>query len=346
MDALPMSDYEPVHTQALRWKNVLELPDPRLARILGLAQKMLQVPIALIQVTGGDEGLRRVQCAPGLGAGEASQAEAFCTAAPHALTPLIVADLAEDRRFQDDPRVNCASAVRFYASLPLRAPDATILGTFSLMDHCPREFSEIQKEVLEDLAELAASELRHRALETIDEVTNLSNRRGFLFIGGQVLALRNRSGEPSTLVSLQLDGLRSVDGGDRPRERAHVMREFGRLLLESFRDSDVVARLQANEFCVLLSPERHDDVAIPIGRLEAAIDTWNRAKSGTQKIAFRYDLMDFDAEQDQNLPGLLAAAEAEAGAKSDQQAEVPPAIGGSVSLLRLLEKRQRRVDRP
>ena len=67
------------------------------------------------------------------------------------------------------------------------------------------------------------------------------------------------------LVSLEL---RTADGMHGPAGRDSVRREFARILGNSFRDSDVVARLGDDEFCVLLSPQLPDDVDIPIGRLE------------------------------------------------------------------------------
>ncbi len=324
--------YEPAHTRALRWRNAIELPDARFARLLRLTQKMLDVPIARLCLQTDDD-LPRVQGTSDLDVGEIRRVASFCEAVPREERATIVEDVARDERFAG---VAAESDIRFYAGHRLEAPDGGFLGTLCLMDRRPRELSATETELLADIAEMAQSELHQRALETIDEVTKLSNRRGFLFIGSRALALRDRAGEPVALASFELADLRAVDLGYSSLERGSVLREFGRLLTESFRDSDVVARLCDNQFCALVSPDRPDDVQIPLDRLQEAVDRWNRSTNGARKIRYRHHVIDFDSEQDHDLEGLLAAAAEETAAMPSSDREIPPSIGGGVSLLRQL----------
>lgn len=336
MNAQPTPNHEPSHARALRWMNTPEMPDRRVAQVLRLVQVSLDVPVVFVSLESEDGPL--VQAGPGITDEEVAEAVEFFGAAQRGPGLRIVDDVLEDESFQCGPRVVGEREVRFYVDCPLHSPDGTVAGALCLMDRRPRTLSEREQKVLSEVVEIAEAEVRDRALETVDPITNLSNRRGFLFIAGQVLALRDRSAEPVSLVSLEVE--RAGPVGKRPG-RETTLRTFGRLLLDSFRDSDVVARLYGNEFCVLVCPDRPDDVDIPIGRLEEAVDAWNRSTNGEHTIRFRHGVIEFDSEEDGDLDGLLAAAEAEAVDRVGPGAEIPPAIGGAVSVLRLLEKRGR-----
>lgn len=279
--------YEPAHERALRWLNLVELPDPRIGRILRLTRKVLDVPVAVVRL--------------GADADAPSQIEVV------------------------DPEAEATVEV---ARHELEGPDGQTVGEFCLLDHQSRDLSRMDRDVLSDLAEMVQSQVQRLALETIDDVTTLPNRRGFLFIAGRTLALRERAGAPASLVTLEL-------WGGSPRERSvdhsYELRAFARLLSESFRDSDVAARLGGNEFCVLLSPEHEDDVEIALGRLEKSVDRWNAAENGKHRLRFRSNIVDFDVEEDGDLDGLLQAADEERA-----QPEPPPTVGGALSLLRLV----------
>ena len=105
-----------------------------------------------------------------------------------------------------------------------------------------------------------------------DELTGLHNRRAFLTLSRQQLAMARRSGQTMLLMFADLDGLKVIndtlghDAGDR------AIAGTAAVLRDCFRDSDVVARLGGDEFAVLM-PETAPDAARTVGnRLHAKLE--------------------------------------------------------------------------
>lgn len=325
MRAFSTNPYEPAHARAQRWKNDLELPDASLERLLRVAQRTLGVKTAVLRLGAADQETPRLQSVPV--AAVAAEQLAFCAKIGGTGHTCILEDTRREPAWADDRAPN---EVRFYASHSLRDENGEEIGALCLLSAEPQTLSSVQQELFIDFAEMVEAELQRHALATVDATTGLPNRRGFLFTASRTLALRERAGAPAVLVTLELWG---EDRKANPARDAYVLRSFARMLVANFRDTDVVARLEGNEFCVLLCPERADDTDIPLERLERAVDAWNASDQNHHPIRVRHHVLEFDAEEDETIDGLLAAAEEERAIP-----EPPPTVGGPLSLLRLLRE--------
>jgi diguanylate cyclase (GGDEF)-like protein len=104
-----------------------------------------------------------------------------------------------------------------------------------------------------------------------DELTGLHNRRAFLTLSRQQLAVARRSWQPFLLMFADLDGLKAIndtfghDAGDR------AIAGTGAILRACFRDSDVVARLGGDEFAVLMPEAAPDAVQTVEDRLHGKL---------------------------------------------------------------------------
>src|SRR6267143_4698500 len=92
-------------------------------------------------------------------------------------------------------------------------------------------------------------ELRSMALT--DELTGLHNRRGFLSLATQQLRLALRNGHGLLLFFVDVDNLKETNDSYGHQEGDSVLVRFADALRETFRDSDVLARLAGDEFAVL-----------------------------------------------------------------------------------------------
>ncbi|GAB7082082.1 diguanylate cyclase [Megalodesulfovibrio paquesii] len=87
-------------------------------------------------------------------------------------------------------------------------------------------------------------------LSDTDPLTGLSNRRYFFEIASKLLAQSRREDLPCCVAMLDVDFFKKIndsyghDGGDA------VLRHLGAILRRRFRESDVVARMGGEEFCV------------------------------------------------------------------------------------------------
>ena len=98
--------------------------------------------------------------------------------------------------------------------------------------------------------EMEATILR---LSLTDELTGLNNRRGFLLRAEQLLKLVTRVKTHGWLVYIDVDGLKQVNDELGHESGDWHIRSAAKVLRESFRDSDVIARIGGDEFVVFAS---------------------------------------------------------------------------------------------
>lgn len=277
-------------------------PDERFDRFTRLARHLFDTPIALLSLTGSDR--RWIKSRLRLDPGDLPDLP-FCSEALLGDEVVIVPDATRDERLRDHPLVVNLPEIRFYAGCPVRAPDGSSLGTLCVIDHEPREVGEEDAGVLEDLASMLEQELRSLSLATIDELTNLTNRRGFDAIAEHTIAMCRRVDEPATLLYFDLDDFKSVndtlghEAGDR------VLRAFARHLRETFRDSDVVARVGGDEFCVLLTSATTQDVRRPLSLLEGRLET----REGEPLVSFSVGIAPYDPSSHATVRALVEEAD-------------------------------------
>jgi diguanylate cyclase (GGDEF)-like protein len=96
---------------------------------------------------------------------------------------------------------------------------------------------------------------RIRYLENLshaDDLTGLTNRRGFEQALRQTLGLARRHKENGVLCYFDLDGFKQVNDADGHSAGDALLRRMGELLHGNVRGTDIVARLGGDEFAALL----------------------------------------------------------------------------------------------
>ena len=267
MAQAPLPPNEAKRVEALQRLGLLDTPpEERFDRLTRLAHRLFGVPTALLSLVDSDRQWFKSRI--GLDLEEIPRESSFCAHAIEHDGIMIVGDALEHEIFKDNPMVKGEPFIRFYAGRPVKAPDGTALGTLCIIDHEPRGLSDGDQSLLNDLADMVEHEFRAIELATMDDLTGLSNRRGFWTIARHTLALCRRVSRPATLLLFDLNDFKQINDtlghmvGDR------VLQDFGRELLSTFRDSDVVARLGGDEFCVLLSGATEKEARRPVNDLE------------------------------------------------------------------------------
>lgn len=101
-----------------------------------------------------------------------------------------------------------------------------------------------------------------RMASLTDELTGVSNRRGFMTLGELALAgVRRHDDESALLYFVDVDGLKRVNDELGHEAGSTLIKTVADTLRNSFRSSDVVGRIGGDEFCVLAvnsvdAPER------------------------------------------------------------------------------------------
>ncbi len=269
------------------------IPEERFDRITRLACRAFNAPIALVTLVDRDR--QWFKSRQGLDASETGRNISFCAHAILQEAPLIVADATVDPRFADNPLVAGAPNIRFYAGQPVHGPDGSRVGALCLIDRQPRKFSAEDRGILADLAVLVDREFSLVDRSIIDELTNLSNRRGFITVASHVLAFCLRNFQPATVVGIDFDNFTAFNDNHGHEAGEDVLRLFSGMLNSHFRTSDVVARLGGDDFAVLCSGTISDQLSASLERL--------RVEFAASTLAQKYPGLSWSARLVDFIPG-------------------------------------------
>ena len=305
--AVPMD--EATRLDRLRALNILDTaPEERFDRLTRLAKRLFGVPIALVSLV--DANRQWFKSCIGLDATETSREVSFCGHAILGNDILLIPDATLDPRFHDNPLVTGEPKIRFYAGCPLVVPGGFKLGTLCLIDVEPRTLDGEDLRALHDLARMAEQELAAVQLATTDELTRLSNRRGFLALAQQALNLCARIGAPASLLFTDMDGFKHINDRFGHAEGDNALRSFAHVLRETLRDSDVIGRIGGDEFVVLLTDTSSERSNEALARLQRAVDEFNRNSKRGYELKFSAGQLAFDPARHTSVDTLLQEADA------------------------------------
>ncbi|WP_417565416.1 EAL domain-containing protein [Marinobacter sp.] len=141
-------------------------PEERFERLTRIARQYYGVKTALFSVL--DEERQWFKSRQGLDTSQTPRSVAFCDYAIQQDKILLVEDATRDPRFQKNPLVTGKPHIRFYAGMPVREPSGFKIGTLCIIDDKPRQFSEIDLDVLRSLASIVEDELERSYLASDD----------------------------------------------------------------------------------------------------------------------------------------------------------------------------------
>jgi len=90
-----------------------------------------------------------------------------------------------------------------------------------------------------------------KSLSLVDELTQLNNRRGFFELARQTLKIAKREHHSMGLFFIDLNGLKQINDGLGHLAGDSALRDAADILRQTFRDSDILARIGGDEFVAL-----------------------------------------------------------------------------------------------
>jgi GGDEF domain-containing protein len=233
-------------------------PEDRFDRITRLAQRIFDVPIALISLV--DNRRQWFKSRQGLEVSETCRKSSFCA---HAITLPVTVDQSNrimqvpdtllDSRFHDNPLVTGEPHIRFYAGFVLQSHDDHNLGTLCIIDDKQKYLTDEDQAALFDFGMVTQDALQSLRYEDKDIHTGLYNRRGLLSVADYFLEEATRRKLYTTLIYIEkLNFLRLVKefGSLVKRE---ILINFVETLKNTFKASDIIARIGDDKFVVLTS---------------------------------------------------------------------------------------------
>jgi diguanylate cyclase (GGDEF)-like protein len=310
----PLPVDEATRVRTLRALSILDTPrERRFDRFATLAANLFDVPVAAVSFIDADR--QWFKSAIGLEVSEVPRQSAICSRTILQPGPTVISDIRAHPEFADHPYGKGPLQVRFYAGHPVRAEDGSSVGTLAIMDRRPREFSEREREMLADLADLVSQEVYSLGVAALDRVTGLPSRRGFTSVAEQVIAISRRHNHSVSLLLIEMN----VDGGAR-RERLlddgdERLAETAELLRFAFRQSDVIGHLGSGRFCVLLTGTDVDQAAICLDRLSSELRARNAIAGPRQRLSYRLGAAEYRDTAHCSLEDLIQEAASSADAR-------------------------------
>jgi signal transduction histidine kinase len=157
--------HNPARLAALRAVALLDTPvDAAFDRLTSLATQFLKAPVALVSLIDEDRQFFK-SCIglpePWQSRRETPLSHSFCQHNRIPKQPLLVEDARNHPLFKDHPAIQDLNVIA-YLGVPLVTSDGYVLGSFCVIDSKPREWTERDIRVVEDLSLAVMTEIQLR----------------------------------------------------------------------------------------------------------------------------------------------------------------------------------------
>jgi len=297
-------DNEETRIKTLKSLEVLDTQaEERFDRLTRMSKRLFGVPIALVSLV--DENRQWFKSCVGLNVSETPRDISFCGHAILGNDIFVIPDTTKDKRFADNPLVLNEPNIRFYAGCPLSSQNGCKLGTLCIIDQKPRNLTEEDLDTLKDLASMVERELEAVQLATLDDLTKISNRRGFMALAQHTLNLCARQDIPASLAFIDLNKFKPINDTHGHAEGDKALIAFTEQMKRAFREIDVFARLGGDEFVVLFSNSSSESATNAMKRFSKSLEAYNLKANRGYDISFSYGIVQFDPDKHHTLDALL-----------------------------------------
>jgi diguanylate cyclase (GGDEF)-like protein len=304
---IPENESERLH--ALRTLQILDTThEERFDRVTRMAKRIFGVSISLVSLI--DQDRQWFKSKQGFEATEMPRDISFCGHAINQDGLFIVPNASKDERFFDNPLVTSAPNIRFYAGYPLKIRGGLNIGTLCLLDEAPREMDEEDQLLFKDLGAIIEQEIRSIQLATLDALTLISNRRGFLNLVDYGFKVCQRNKISMSFLLFDLNKFKAINDQYGHHEGDFVLVKFAQLMIETFRNSDVIGRLGGDEFVAMMTSSDEENTNTILARFEVAIEEANATMNKPYKIEYSVGLVHFQHNTEKTPEEMIQAADA------------------------------------
>lgn len=278
IEQYPISLQEPKRLAALQAYELLDTPaEADFDAVVRLLAQVSRLPMAWVGLLDTERVWIKAQ--QGVSALQLARDNWIAAhVAAHPRECLMVADLAQDVRWTAHPWVPHLPDARFLAVMPVVDVAGYVLGLIGVASGQAQEPDEALRKQLADCATLVVSvmESRKRAwqlarLAMTDPLTGIGNKTQFDLALQVEMGHAMRSGEPFTVLCLDLDGFKAVNDGFGHTAGDEVLCEVAKRLQQQVRLGDTLVRLRDDEFAVVMRHGAEESAAVLSKRITQAI---------------------------------------------------------------------------
>lgn len=163
--------------------------------------------------------------------------------------------------------------------------------------------------ISKDITEHKQMEEKLRTLSLTDELTGLYNRRGFFTLSERLLKLCKRQKRGVFLLYADLDNLKEINDTFGHQAGDEILVAIAGIFKETFRESDIIARIGGDEFVVIPMGRSGDDVKVITARLCQNLENRNAKKGGEHRLSISFGTSYYDPESPSSIDDLVVHAE-------------------------------------
>ena len=160
-----------------------------------------------------------------------------------------------------------------------------------------------------DITERKKMEERLRSLTITDDLTGLYNRRGFLTFAEHHIKAAERRKEQVLLILLDLDGLKQINDAYGHNTGDQALVDAASVIKQTFRNSDVTARVSGDEFVVLSTNSDGNGEESIKRRIRESLDHHNSRTTKPYQLSLSFGIATFDPRIPSSIDRLLVRAD-------------------------------------
>jgi diguanylate cyclase (GGDEF)-like protein len=138
-----------------------------------------------------------------------------------------------------------------------------------------------------------------------DELTGIYNRRGFFNLAEYQLIIAKRKKKKALIMYLDVDKFKEINDTFGHGEGDNVLIDIANILKESYRESDIIARIGGDEFIVLLIEAAEESRNKIIERLHTNLDIHNANNSTIYNLSVSVGMTYYDPAHPCSISDLL-----------------------------------------
>ena len=142
-----------------------------------------------------------------------------------------------------------------------------------------------------------------------DELTGLYNRRGFMMLASQSLKLADRAERGSVLIFVDLDGMKTINDRLGHKFGDMALRDTAGVLRETFRESDILARIGGDEFVVMAMAAGGENAALMLAHVTENVARLNAKSERPYKLCVSCGCASASDGSEARLEDMLVSAD-------------------------------------
>lgn len=146
-------------------------------------------------------------------------------------------------------------------------------------------------------------------MSVTDELTGLYNRRGFFAMAERQLKLSNRNNEILYLLFADLDNLKGINDTLGHLEGDLALIGMSKVLEDTFRQSDIIARIGGDEFVVIPIGTTEEGAGIAISRLYRNLGLYNANSGKKHALSLSVGLACYNPKEPSSVDELVSQAD-------------------------------------